>query len=50
MTVDLPTTPDIPASPDLAAVLDELAAEAAGRELHRDAPYAAVRSLSLIHI
>ncbi len=46
MTVDLPTTPDIPASPDLAAVLDELAAEAADRELRRDAPYAAVRSLA----
>jgi alkylation response protein AidB-like acyl-CoA dehydrogenase len=46
LTVDLPTTPDIPASPDLAAVLDELAAEAAERELNRDAPYAAVRSLA----
>jgi alkylation response protein AidB-like acyl-CoA dehydrogenase len=50
LTIDLPTTPDIPASPDLTTVLDELATEAAVRELHRDAPYTAVRSLALAGI
>lgn len=46
MSIDVPPAPTGTDSPDrLAALLGELAREAAARELHRDAPFAAVRAL-----